>query len=55
MARSGLFDDAQNAFAVHDGAELLVLDRHGDWIQVADGSGKTGWLPAKQIEILPGA
>jgi tetratricopeptide (TPR) repeat protein len=54
-ARSGPFDDAQNAFAIHDGVELSVLDRRDDWIQVADGSGKTGWLPAKQVEILPGA
>jgi tetratricopeptide (TPR) repeat protein len=54
-ARSGPFDDAQNAFAVHDGAELSVLDRRDDWVQVADGSGKTGWLPAKQVEVLPGA
>jgi tetratricopeptide (TPR) repeat protein len=53
--RSGPFDDAQNAFAVHDGAELSVLDRHGDWIQIADGSGRTGWLQAKQVEVLPGA
>jgi tetratricopeptide (TPR) repeat protein len=54
-ARSGPFDDAQNAFAVHDGLELSVLDRRDDWVQVADGSGKTGWLPAKQVEVLPGA
>ena len=55
IARSGPFDEAQNAFAAHDGAELLILDRHGDWLQVTDGSGKIGWLPAKQVEILPGA
>jgi tetratricopeptide (TPR) repeat protein len=54
-ARSGPFDDAQNAFTARDGAELSVLDRREDWLQVADGSGKTGWLPAKQVEILPGA
>jgi tetratricopeptide (TPR) repeat protein len=54
-ARSGPFDDAQNAFAIHDGAELSVLNRRDDWVQVADGSGKTGWLPAKLVEILPGA
>jgi tetratricopeptide (TPR) repeat protein len=54
-ARSGPFDDAQNAFAIHDGAELSVLDRRDDWVQVADGTGKTGWLPAKLVEILPGA
>jgi tetratricopeptide (TPR) repeat protein len=52
-ARSGPFDDAQNAFAVHNGAELSVLDRHDDWVQVADGSGKTGWLQTKQVEVLP--
>jgi tetratricopeptide (TPR) repeat protein len=54
-ARSGPFDDAQKAFAVHDGAELFVLDRRDEWVQVADGSGKTGWLPATRVEILPGA
>jgi tetratricopeptide (TPR) repeat protein len=52
---TGPFDDAQNAFAVHDGVELSVLERHSDWIQVADGTGKTGWLQTKQVEILPGA
>ena len=54
-ARSGPFDEAQSAFTAQDGAELSVLDRHDNWIQVADGTGKTGWLPAKQVEILPGA
>jgi tetratricopeptide (TPR) repeat protein len=54
-ARSGPFDEAQSAFTAHDGAELSVLDRHDDWVQVADGSGKIGWLPVKQVEVLPGA
>jgi tetratricopeptide (TPR) repeat protein len=53
-ARSGPFDDAQSAFTAHDGAEFSVLDRHDDWIQVADGSGKTGWLNRKQVEVFPG-
>jgi tetratricopeptide (TPR) repeat protein len=54
-ARSGPFDDAQSVFTVRDGAELSVLDRRDGWVQVADGAGKSGWLPAKQVEILPGA
>jgi tetratricopeptide (TPR) repeat protein len=54
-ARSGPFDDAQSAFTARDGAELKVLDRHDGWVQVASGAGKTGWLPAKQVEVLPGA
>ena len=54
-ARSGPFDEAQSAFTLRDGAELSVLDRHDNWIQVANGAGKTGWLPVKQVELLPGA
>jgi len=54
-ARSGPFDEAQNAFTARDGAELAVMDRHGDWLQVKDGAGKIGWLSKKQVEVLPGA
>jgi tetratricopeptide (TPR) repeat protein len=54
-ARSGPFDDAQSAFAARDGAELSVLDRRDGWVQVANGAGKSGWLPVNQIEVLPGA
>jgi tetratricopeptide (TPR) repeat protein len=53
--RSGPFDEAQSAFTARDGAELRVSDRHDDWVQVANGTGKSGWLPVKQVEILPGA
>jgi tetratricopeptide (TPR) repeat protein len=53
-ARSGPFDEAQGVFTSHDGAELAVLDRREDWLQVADGSGKIGWLQRKQAEVLPG-
>jgi tetratricopeptide (TPR) repeat protein len=54
-ARSGPFAEAQDAFTARNGAELAVLDRHGDWLQVSDGSGRIGWLPLNQVEILPGA
>jgi tetratricopeptide (TPR) repeat protein len=55
VARSGPFDEAQNAFAVHDGAELAVVDQKNGWWEVTDGSGRIGWLPQKQVEILPGS
>ncbi len=54
-ARSGPFAEAQNAFTVHDGAELSVLNQHDGWVQVADGAGKIGWLSRPQVEVLPGA
>jgi hypothetical protein len=31
------------------------VDRHENWVQVDAGPGKTGWLPLKQVAILPGA
>jgi tetratricopeptide (TPR) repeat protein len=54
-ARSGPFDDAQSTFTAHDGAELRVLDRHDEWVQAADGTGKIGWFSQPQVEVLPGA
>ena len=54
-ARSGPFSEAQAAFEAHDGAELSVLNRRQNWFQVSDGAGRIGWLPANQVEILPGA
>ncbi|MGH7942891.1 MAG: tetratricopeptide repeat protein [Limisphaerales bacterium] len=53
VTHSGPFDDAQNIFAVHDGAELAVLDQRKGWVQVSDGSGRTGWIKRSQIEVLP--
>lgn len=55
IARSGPFADAQNAFTARDGAELSVMSRRADWVQVADATGKSGWLPVTQVEVLPGA
>ncbi|MFZ0827753.1 MAG: SH3 domain-containing protein [Verrucomicrobiia bacterium] len=53
--RSGPFDEAQSAFTARNGAELAVLDRRDNWLQVTDGSGRIGWLPRPQVEILPGS
>jgi len=53
--RSGPFDDAQTVFTVHNGTELAVQGDHGDWVQVVDSSGRTGWLSVKDIELVPDA
>jgi tetratricopeptide (TPR) repeat protein len=53
VTRSGPFNDAQNVFAVHDGAELAVLDRRTGWVEVTDGAGRIGWMPDGQVEVLP--
>jgi tetratricopeptide (TPR) repeat protein len=53
VTRSGPFNDAQNAFAVHDGAELAVLDQRNGWVEVTDGTGRIGWMQDGQVEVLP--
>ncbi len=53
VTRSGPFNDAQNAFAVHDGAELTVLDRRNGWVEVTDGAGRIGWMQDGQVDVLP--
>jgi tetratricopeptide (TPR) repeat protein len=51
--RSGPFDDAQNVFTAHDGAEMSVLDTHDQWVEVAGAGGKTGWVNRRQVDVLP--
>ena len=54
-ARSGPFEEAQSTFTAHNGAELAVLARRDNWLQVTDGSGRIGWLQYQQVEISPGS
>ena len=42
--RNGPFDESPSAFTANDGAELRLLDRKDDWLQVTDGARQTGWL-----------
>ena len=42
--RNGPFDESPSTFTVHDGAELLVLDRKDNWFQVTDGGRNVGWI-----------
>jgi tetratricopeptide (TPR) repeat protein len=38
------WDNANSSFVAHDGAELHVLDRKDDWLQVTDGVRRPGWV-----------
>lgn len=43
---------SQEAFALHEGTKVNVLDQLNDWkkIQIADGT--TGWIPSEDIKML---
>ena len=49
VVRHGPLDESQNSFAVHDGAELRVLDRKDDWLLVTTDPRRIGWLRRDQV------
>ncbi len=51
VVHAGWFEESKEAFTVHDGAELQVLDQHDEWLQVATGPLRQGWLPREQVVI----
>ncbi|HWF18518.1 MAG TPA: tetratricopeptide repeat protein [Verrucomicrobiae bacterium] len=42
--RNGPLDESPGVFKVRDGAELEVLDRKDNWLQVQDPAQRIGWL-----------
>jgi len=51
----GPYDESPSAFPAHDGAELNILDRKSDWLQVTPDSRRIGWLRRDQILVAPGS
>jgi tetratricopeptide (TPR) repeat protein len=50
---NGPLEESQNAFTVHDGAELRVLDQKDDWLQVSADPRCVGWLRREQVIPAP--
>jgi tetratricopeptide (TPR) repeat protein len=53
VVRRSPLEEAPSVFTVHDGAELLVLDRKDGWLEVADAASHSGWLPQSEVELAP--
>ena len=53
VARLGPLNESQSAFTVPDGAELIVLTRDGDWLQVSDATRRIGWLQQRDVAQIP--
>jgi tetratricopeptide (TPR) repeat protein len=51
--RFGPLEEAQSAFTLPDGSELLVTDRKGAWMEVRDSMGRRGWVAARNLTTLP--
>jgi tetratricopeptide (TPR) repeat protein len=49
VVRQGPLDEAKSVFTAHDGAELRVLDRKDNWLQVATDAQHLGWLRRDEV------
>ena len=43
---------SKDIFVIHEGTQVTVLDRLGDWCQVSIADGNKGWMPASSIELI---
>ena len=50
VVRNGPLEESASSFSANDGAELQVVDRKDDWIQVTDGTRRIGWLKRSQAD-----
>ena len=55
VVRYGPLEESQSAFQLRDGAEVIVLDEKGDWLEVRDSARREGWLRRGQVTLLSSA
>lgn len=51
-AHTGTNVDSAVRFVLHDGAEVRLLERDGDWARVALPDGQQGWISTAELELL---
>jgi SH3-like domain-containing protein len=49
IARQAPLEESQNAFTLHDGAELQVLDQKDEWLQVRADTRRIGWVRKESV------
>jgi hypothetical protein len=50
--RLGPLDESPVSFRLRDGAEVKVVDRRDNWVQVATGARRVGWAQLNEITLL---
>jgi len=45
---------SSQAFLLHEGTKVYVLDELDDWKKIELKDGKTGWVPSNEIKLLKG-
>ncbi|MFC7356062.1 tetratricopeptide repeat protein [Jejudonia soesokkakensis] len=50
--KSGPSLGSDNAFTLHEGTKVQILDTEDDWLRIKLADGKEGWLPANDVKQL---
>lgn len=50
--RSGPGEDNTVLFTLHPGLDVRIIDRHGDWLQVAAAERIAGWIEKKKLVLI---
>jgi tetratricopeptide (TPR) repeat protein len=53
VVRQAPLDESQNAFTLHDGAELQILDHKDQWLQVKADPRRIGWVRRENVFVMP--
>jgi len=51
--RFGPLEEAQSAFTLTDGTELVVTDRKGAWVEIRDTNRRRGWIAERHLSMIP--
>jgi hypothetical protein len=51
-ARYGPLDDSKTAFTLKDGEEVVVTGAKGEWRQIMNTSGQSGWVRVETIQVM---
>jgi tetratricopeptide (TPR) repeat protein len=52
--RQAPLEESQSAFTLHDGAEVQILDRKDQWLQVQTDPRRTGWVRRENLLLKSG-
>jgi hypothetical protein len=51
--RYGPLEESQTQYTARSGTELRILEKKDNWLQVADGSNRIGWINASAVAVIP--
>ena len=52
VVKDAPIEESDNLFEVHEGIQIKLVERRGDWLRVVLRDGREGWIPADSVEFI---